>query len=66
MRHRRLGVGTLILIAFDPLALIKIEGDDFPTVPVGNSDELKIGSGAREGKRSGKSSRREDGESAFE
>ncbi len=25
------------------LALIKIEGKDFPTLPVGNSDELKIG-----------------------
>lgn len=25
------------------LALIKIEGDNFPTLPVGNSDELKIG-----------------------
>ena len=34
------------IIGTDPstdLALIKIEGDDFPTVPVGNSDELKIG-----------------------
>ena len=34
------------IIGIDPstdLALIKIEGDDFPTVPVGNSDELKIG-----------------------
>ena len=32
------------IIGTDPstdLALIKIEGDDFPTVPVGNSDELK-------------------------
>ncbi len=25
------------------LALVKIEGDDFPTLPVGNSDELKVG-----------------------
>lgn len=25
------------------LALIKIEGDDFPTLPVGNSDALKVG-----------------------
>ncbi len=25
------------------LALIKIEGDDFPALPVGNSDELKVG-----------------------
>ena len=25
------------------LALIKIEGDDFPVVPVGNSDDLKLG-----------------------
>lgn len=25
------------------LALIKIEGDDFPTLPVGNSDDMKIG-----------------------
>lgn len=25
------------------LALIKIEGKDFPTLPIGNSDELKIG-----------------------
>ena len=34
------------VIGTDPstdLALIKIEGDDFPTVPVGNSDELKVG-----------------------
>ena len=34
------------IIGTDPstdLALIKIEGDDFPTVPVGNSDELKVG-----------------------
>lgn len=25
------------------LALIKIQGDDFPTIPVGNSDNLKLG-----------------------
>lgn len=25
------------------LALVKIEGDDFPAIPVGNSDELKVG-----------------------
>ena len=25
------------------LALIKIEGDDFPTIPVGDSDALKVG-----------------------
>lgn len=25
------------------LALIKIEGDDFPTLPVGNSDDLRVG-----------------------
>ena len=25
------------------LALIKIEGKDFPTLPVGNSDDLKVG-----------------------
>lgn len=25
------------------LALLKIEGDNFPTLPIGNSDELKIG-----------------------
>ncbi|MFA6851531.1 MAG: trypsin-like peptidase domain-containing protein, partial [Selenomonadaceae bacterium] len=34
------------LIGADPttdLALIKIEGENFPTLPVGNSDELKIG-----------------------
>ncbi|WP_300877943.1 trypsin-like peptidase domain-containing protein [uncultured Bacteroides sp.] len=34
------------IIGTDPstdLALIKIEGDDFPTVPIGNSDELKVG-----------------------
>lgn len=34
------------IIGTDPstdLALIKIAGDDFPTVPVGNSDELKVG-----------------------
>lgn len=34
------------LIGTDPntdLALIKIEGDDFPIIPIGNSDELKVG-----------------------
>ncbi len=34
------------IIGTDPstdLALIKIEGDDFPTLPVGNSDNLKVG-----------------------
>lgn len=34
------------IIGTDPatdLALIKIEGDDFPTIPVGNSDALKLG-----------------------
>lgn len=34
------------VIGTDPstdLALIKIEGDDFPTVPIGNSDALKVG-----------------------
>ncbi len=34
------------VIGTDPstdLALVKIEGDDLPTIPVGNSDELKIG-----------------------
>ncbi|WP_321332263.1 Do family serine endopeptidase [uncultured Bacteroides sp.] len=34
------------IIGADPatdLALIKIEGDDFPTMPVGNSDALKVG-----------------------
>ena len=34
------------IIGTDPstdLALVKIEGDDFPTIPVGNSDNLKIG-----------------------
>ncbi|MBE6280966.1 MAG: PDZ domain-containing protein [Bacteroides sp.] len=34
------------IIGADPstdLALVKIEGDDFPTIPVGNSDNLKIG-----------------------
>lgn len=34
------------IIGTDPatdLALIKIEGDDFPTIPVGNSDALKVG-----------------------
>ena len=34
------------IIGSDPstdLALVKMEGDDFPTIPVGNSDNLKIG-----------------------
>ena len=34
------------IIGTDPstdLALVKIEGDDLPTIPVGNSDQLKIG-----------------------
>ena len=34
------------LIGTDPntdLALIKIEGNDFPTLPIGNSDALKVG-----------------------
>lgn len=34
------------LIGSDPntdLALVKIEGDDFPTIPVGDSDALKVG-----------------------
>ena len=34
------------IIGTDPttdLALLKIEGDDFPTLPIGNSDELKVG-----------------------
>lgn len=34
------------LIGTDPntdLALVKIEGDDFPTLPIGNSDALKVG-----------------------
>ncbi len=34
------------IIGTDPstdLALLKISGDDFPTVPVGNSDDLKVG-----------------------
>ena len=34
------------VIGTDPnsdLALVKIEGDDFPTVPVGDSDALKVG-----------------------
>ena len=34
------------MIGTDPnsdLALIKIEGDDFPTIPVGDSDALKVG-----------------------
>ncbi|MDL2304519.1 Do family serine endopeptidase [Bacteroides sp. OttesenSCG-928-D19] len=34
------------VIGTDPatdLALVKIEGDDFPTLPIGNSDALKVG-----------------------
>ena len=34
------------VVGSDPnsdLALIKIEGDEFPVVPMGNSDELKLG-----------------------
>ncbi len=34
------------LIGADPntdLALVKIEGDDFPTIPIGDSDALKVG-----------------------
>lgn len=34
------------IIGTDPatdLALLKIEGDDFPTIPIGNSDDLKVG-----------------------
>lgn len=34
------------IVGADPstdLALVKIEGDDLPTIPVGNSDNLKIG-----------------------
>ena len=34
------------VIGTDPttdLALVKIEGDDFPAIPVGNSDNLKVG-----------------------
>lgn len=34
------------VIGADPstdLALVKIEGDNFPTIPVGNSDNLKVG-----------------------
>lgn len=34
------------IIGTDPatdLALIKIQGNDFPTIPVGNSDDLKLG-----------------------
>lgn len=34
------------IVGTDPatdLALLKIEGDDFPTIPVGNSDALKVG-----------------------
>ncbi|EXZ23828.1 PDZ-like domain protein [Bacteroides fragilis str. S13 L11] len=36
------------MIGTDPnsdLALVKIEGDDFPTIPVGDSDALKVGEG---------------------
>ena len=36
------------VIGTDPnsdLALVKIEGDDFPTVPIGDSDALKVGEG---------------------
>ena len=38
------------IIGTDPstdLALVKIEGDDFPTIPVGNSDDLKRGEWVR-------------------
>ena len=34
------------VIGTDPdtdLALLKVEGDDFPTIPVGNPDDLKVG-----------------------
>ena len=34
------------VIGTDPstdLALVKIEGDDFPTIPVGDSEALKVG-----------------------
>ena len=34
------------IIGVDPatdLALLKIEGDDFPTIPIGSSDDLKVG-----------------------
>ena len=34
------------VIGADPttdLALVKIEGDDFPAIPIGNSDDLKVG-----------------------
>lgn len=34
------------IIGTDPstdLALVKIEGDDFPTIPIGDSEELKVG-----------------------
>ncbi|WP_373799138.1 trypsin-like peptidase domain-containing protein [Bacteroides heparinolyticus] len=34
------------IIGTDPttdLALVKIEGDDFPAIPIGNSDNLKVG-----------------------
>ena len=54
LKGRKVGAGVstndaafqFAVIGTDPstdLALIKIEGDDFPTVPVGNSDELKVG-----------------------
>ena len=39
-------VFTATLVGTDPntdLALIKIEGDEFPVVPMGNSDDLKLG-----------------------
>jgi len=39
-------VFTATLVGADAntdLALIKIEGDDFPTVPMGNSDDLRLG-----------------------
>ena len=39
-------VFTATLVGADPntdLALIKIEGDEFPVVPMGNSDDLKLG-----------------------
>lgn len=35
-----------VVVGTDPstdLALIKIEGDDFPIIPMGNSDDLKLG-----------------------
>ena len=37
----RTGFGSGVIIS--NLALIKIEGDDFPTIPVGDSDALKVG-----------------------